>query len=94
MPTYIVLGRLTPQAKRSPAEARKSREQGWGEFQKLGIKITPYMTVGPYDLVNIVESPTEELMMRFLVSAGERGNIETTTMRAFPLAEWEKLRGG
>jgi uncharacterized protein with GYD domain len=91
--TYVVLGRLTAQAKRNQAEALKLRDQLWSEFQKKGIKITPYVTLGPYDIVNIVESPSEELVMKFLMAAGATGNIETTTLRAFPSEEIDKIRG-
>ena len=74
-------------------EARKSRDKLWAEFQRQGVKITPYITLGPYDVVNIVETPTEELAMRFLLAAGASGNIETTTMRAFTQQEFDKIRG-
>ncbi len=93
MPTYIVLGRLTAQAKRNQAEALKIRDQIWSQFQKKGVKITPYMTLGPYDVVNIVESPSEELAVQFLLAAGASGNIETTTLRAFTAQEMDKIRG-
>jgi uncharacterized protein with GYD domain len=91
MPTYIVLGHLTAQAKRNQAEALKARDQIFNQFQKKGVKITPYMTLGPYDVVNIVESPSEELAMQFLMAAGAAGNIETTTLRAFSAQEMEKI---
>jgi len=91
MPTYIVLGHLTAQAKRNQAEALKARDQIFSQFQKKGVKITPYMTLGPYDVVNIVESPSEELAMQFLMAAGAAGNIETTTLRAFSAQEMEKI---
>jgi uncharacterized protein with GYD domain len=93
MPTFVVLGRLTSQAKRNAAEAFKARDQVFGEFQKKGLKITDYMTLGPYDVVLIVESPSEELMMRFLMASGASGNLDTTTMRAFTPQDSEKIRG-
>jgi uncharacterized protein with GYD domain len=93
MPTYIVLGRLTAQAKRNQTEALKARDQLWSQFQKKGVKITPYMTIGPYDVVNIVESPSEDLAMQFLMAAGATGNVDTTTLRAFTAQEMDKIRG-
>ena len=92
MPTYILLGRLTAQAKRNQVEALKTRDQLWSEYQKKGIKITPYTTLGPYDVVNVVEAPSEELMAKFLMAAGATGNIETTTMRAFTEQEASRIR--
>jgi uncharacterized protein with GYD domain len=93
MPTYIVLGHLTSQAKKNMEEALNARDRIWAEFQKLGVRITPYSTLGPYDVVNIVESPSEEIAMQFLMAAGASGNVETTTMRAFTAQEMAKIRG-
>lgn len=92
MPTYIVLGRLTTQSKRNPVESLKSRDQLFAEYQKKGVKFTAYSTVGPYDVVQIVEAPSEELMMKYLMGAGASGNIDTVTMRAFSQQEGDKLR--
>lgn len=92
MLTYIVLGHLTAQSKRNPAESLKARDQLFADFEKKGMKITAYSTIGPYDVVNLVESPTEELMMGFLMAAGASGNIETMTMRAFSSKEADKIR--
>ena len=92
MPTYIMLGRLTAQAKRNQAESLKTRDQLWAQFQKKGVKITGYMTLGPYDVVNVIESPTEELAMQFLMAAGATGNIDSTTLRAFTSQEMDRVR--
>lgn len=92
MQMYIALCHLTAQAKRNRAESFKSRAKTWSEFQKKGLKITAYDTLGPYDVVMIIESPSEELAMKFLAAAGASGNIETTTLRAFSDEEMERFR--
>ena len=92
MATFIILGRLTLEAKRDPAAANKGRDQLWGEYQKKGFKFTSYSTLGPYDFVTIVDAPSEELMLQFLMAAGLSGNIESTTLRAFSAAEVERIR--
>ncbi|MGD0249379.1 MAG: GYD domain-containing protein [Thermoplasmata archaeon] len=92
MQTYVVLCHLTAQAKRNRAESLKSRAKTWSEFQKKGLKISAYDTLGPYDVVMILESPSEELALKFLAAAGASGNIETTTLRAFSEEEMEKFR--
>lgn len=94
MMTYIVLGRLTALAKTRPAEALKARDQVFAEFQKKGLKISYFMTLGPYDVVTLVESPSEELLVKFLTAAGAQGYVDSTTMRAFPANEADKLRTG
>jgi len=92
MPHYVILGRLTAKAKANPAESLKSRDQLFEEYRKKGVKITSYMTLGPYDVVNLVEAPSEQLMLSFLFAAGAQGNIETTTLPAFTQEESDRLR--
>lgn len=94
MPTFIALGRLTSQAKQNPAASVRHRDQVHAEFQKKGLKLTSYMTLGPYDVVLIVDAPSEELMMQFLMAVGSGGNLDTTTMRAFTSQESDRLRPG
>jgi uncharacterized protein with GYD domain len=92
MPHYIVLARLTAQAKRDAAGSMKARDELFSEFRKKGLKIAAYMTLGPYDVVNVVDAPSEELMMQFLVAAGKQGNVETTTMPAWTPEESDRFR--
>lgn len=94
MPTYIALGRLTAQAKRNPEAALRSRDRILAEFQKKGFKITSYMTLGSYDAVLIIDAPSEELLVQFLMAAGATGDIDTTTLRAFAPSETDRFRAG
>ncbi len=94
MPTYIVLGRLTPKAKQNSVEARKARDKNWSDYEKLGLKIRAYSTLGRFDSVLILDAPTEELLMKFLMAAGATGNIETETLRAIPVEEADRFRSG
>ena len=94
MPTYIALGKLTSHAKQNPAAAMKARDQLFAEFQKKGLKVTPYMTLGPYDVVLVVDAPSEEVMMQFLFASGAGGNLDTVTLRAFTPQETDRLRPG
>ena len=92
MPTFIMLGRLTTQAKKNGVESRAARDRIFAEFQKLGVKVTPYTTLGPYDVVNVVEAPSDELAMKFLMAVGSTGNVDSTTLRAFTEEEAKKFR--
>lgn len=94
MPTYIALGKLTSQGKQNPSGAMRARDQVFAEFQKKGVKVTSYVTLGPYDVVLIVDAPTEETLMQFLFASGAGGNLDTITMRAFTPQETERLRAG
>jgi uncharacterized protein with GYD domain len=45
--------------------------------------VQTYWTVGPYDLVAIVEAPDDESATAFLLEVGSIGTVRTTTLRAY-----------
>jgi len=92
MPTYVVLYRFTDEGRkdikgtvRRAAEVRKDNESRG--FNVVG----HYWTQGRYDLVTIVESPSEEAMMAGLFSVAEAGNVHSETLRAFTDEEMERI---
>ena len=92
MPTYVILYRFTEQGAktiRSTVErARQTRE----ENEKRGFKVQALLwTQGPYDLVAIVDAPSEESMMGSMVNVVSAGNVTSTTMRAFDEREMESI---
>jgi uncharacterized protein with GYD domain len=50
-----------------------------------------YWTIGPYDLVAIVEAPDPEALASGLLRLGALGNVRSTTMRALDRAEAEAV---
>jgi uncharacterized protein with GYD domain len=50
-----------------------------------------YWTQGRFDLVTIVEAPSEEAMMSGLFSIAEAGNVASETLRAFSDEEMQSL---
>jgi uncharacterized protein with GYD domain len=72
----------------SPARAQVGRE----EMEKLGITLKDiYWTIGPYDLMLIVDAPDDEALAAALLRIGSAGNIRTTTMRAFSRDEFDRV---
>jgi uncharacterized protein with GYD domain len=49
-----------------------------------------YWTLGPYDIVSVIDAPDDETAMAALLSVAGQGNIRTTTLRAFNA---EEMRG-
>jgi len=93
MPAHMVLCNFTDQGARNIREApsRRVRELA----QKLGVDIKAgYLATGPYDLVIHVEAPNDEAIATFLSSIGSNGNVQTTTLKLFPNAEFEKALAG
>lgn len=50
-----------------------------------------YWTVGPYDLVAVVEAPDDETATAVLLQVGGLGNVRTTTLRAFGREEMDRI---
>ena len=94
MATYVALVNMTEQgirtAKEIPERLRRNEQSG----AQLGIKMTSWLlTMGAYDAVATFEAPDDETAAGAMLALGMQGNVRTTTMRAFPLAEAEKILG-
>ena len=90
MATFIGLFNWTEQGvkgyKDSPSRAQSARR----ELEGVGITIKEiYWTLGPYDMVSIIEAPDDETVTAALLKLGALGNVRTMTMRAFSREEFE-----
>jgi uncharacterized protein with GYD domain len=84
MPTYVTLMNWTDQGIRSAKETVQRRDQANALAEKHGASIEQvYWTVGPYDLVTIIEAPDDESATAMLLELGSAGNLRTTTLRAY-----------
>jgi len=94
MAIYITLGKWTDKGIQSAKEAPK-REQAAEEMAKqLGGKIYGfYITMGKYDFVAVSDFPDDEAIMRFSLGIGGQGNVRTTTMKAWTIADAAKVIG-
>jgi len=95
MPTYISLINYTDQGirniKDSPKRldaAKKLLKDLGGEFKQF------YLTMGSHDIVVVAEAPSDDTMAKFLLALSSLGNIRTTTLKAFPEAEYRKIIQG
>lgn len=92
METYVILTKYTEKGaaniKDSPARmqaVRKAVEAAGGKW--LGF----YLTMGPYDIVLIVQAPSAQVAASLLLSIGSQGNVSTQSMRAFTEEEFKGL---
>lgn len=53
-----------------------------------------YLTLGQYDIVIIAEAPNDETIAKFVLAVGSAGNVRTTTLKAFPEADYRKIVQG
>jgi uncharacterized protein with GYD domain len=84
MPTYIALMNWTDQGIRNVKDTVQRRDQADSLAQKHGASIDQvYWTVGPYDLVTIVDAPDDESATAMVLELGASGNLRTLTLRAY-----------
>ena len=63
-----------------------------GAIEKAGGKsLGIYYTMGRYDLVAIVEAPTDEAIASVMYSTGSLGNVRTETLKTFSMDEADKI---
>jgi len=92
MPNYIVLVTLTEKGKQNFKQGwTKDRAQVKAQVQKMGGKMTGYMTFGQYDVVEFLELPDDKAAARFATMAGATGLVSTQTLKAFSEAEVDKM---
>ncbi|MGW3659910.1 GYD domain-containing protein [Streptomyces sp. NPDC005151] len=92
MATYVTLLNWTDQGVRNYKDTAKRAEDFAAAAQKLGAKLLSiYWTVGPYDLVVVVEAPDDETATATLLQLGGVGNVRTTTLRAFGQEEMDRI---
>ncbi len=93
-PRYVVLYRLTEkgreQARTIVHHAQSIRETNeTAGFKVLGM----YYTQGQYDLIAIVEAPSEQAMLTGLFSIAGEGNVVSETLRAYTPGEVQAAIG-
>ncbi len=95
MPVYVVLYHLTEQGRKTIRNLADRMDEASARAQSQGIKVLgSYVTMGPYDVVTIVEAPSDEAIARGAAAILERGNVTSMTMRAFTAAEWRQITQG
>ncbi|MEU3918974.1 GYD domain-containing protein [Streptomyces sp. NPDC029004] len=92
MPTYVSLLNWTDQGIRGYKDTSQRAEAFAAAAQKLGVKVLNlYWTVGPYDIVAVVEAPDDESATAVLLQVSGLGNVRTTTLRAFGQEEMDRI---
>ncbi len=89
MPTFILLSTLSPHGvgtlKANPERVKEVN----GEIEQMGAKVVEQWAVlGPYDFVNVVEAPDENVIARVSVELASRGTAHFQTLTAIPIDEF------
>ena len=83
MAKFVMLTTLTDEGRKTITENPGRIKEVNKEVEAMGTKIlAQYAVLGPYDFVNILEAPSNEVISRVAVSLGARGTLQTMTMAA------------
>ena len=94
MPTYIVLVRFTQKGMENIMDSPKRLEAARILSESLGGEITAaYYTMGQYDMVVIMEAPSNEAAMEGLLKTGSLGHVNTETLVAIPAEKGIEIMG-
>jgi uncharacterized protein with GYD domain len=83
MPTYINLVNWTDQGIRNIKDAPQRIDAFKKAVEAAGGKVNGfYVTMGKYDIVTIVDVPSDEAVASILLNTGSKGSVRTETMKA------------
>ncbi len=83
MAIYVMLTRLTEDGRKTIKDRPERIKEVNKEVEAMGAKIiTQYAVLGPYDFVNILEAPNNQVIAKVAVELGSRGTLETMTLAA------------
>jgi uncharacterized protein with GYD domain len=81
---YILLIKWTEQGINKIQESSNRYNSFKTSLEKAGGKMVGgYYTFGEYDVVIVIEAPSDEVVMSLMLKVGSAGNVRTKTMKAF-----------
>ncbi len=92
MPTYIGFANHTDQGIRNVKDSPKRLDAAKALAKDLGGELKQfYLTMGAYDIVIVLDLPGDDAAAKFALSLCSRGNVRTTTVKAFTEAEYRDI---
>ena len=92
MPHYIVLFNFTDQGIRNIKDTINRAANYKTAVETAGGRlISEYYTLGKYDIVTLVEAPSDEAIISILLNTEKLGNVRSETLKAFPLSDATKI---
>jgi uncharacterized protein with GYD domain len=92
MATFISTIRFTDQGIKAIQDTTKRAASVKAAAKKLGIKVTNiFWTLGAFDGLLVFDAPDDETATALMLQVASRGNVQTTTTRAFSATEMDKI---
>jgi uncharacterized protein with GYD domain len=94
MATYITLINWTDQGIRAVKDSPKRLDAFKQTLKNAGGELRGvYLTLGAYDLVAVLDAPSDDVAAKLVLGVASQGNVRTTTLKAFPEDEFRKIVG-
>jgi len=92
MVIYIILSTYTEQGARDVKDSPKRLNAAKALARRLNGRFRQFfLTMGAYDIVAIAEFPNDEAAAKFALTLASKGNVRTTTLKAFSEADYRKI---
>jgi uncharacterized protein with GYD domain len=92
MPYYVALINWTDQGIRNVRDTLQRADRADQLGEKYGVQMEHlYWTVGPYDLVGVLQAPDEESVSAFALELGASGSVRTNILRAYEREEMSRI---
>ena len=86
MSVYLMLTTLTDEGRKTIRDNPERIREVDKEVELMGVKIiSQYALLGPYDFVNIIEAPSDEIAAKLAINLSARGTIQAMTVPAMPI---------
>lgn len=89
---YVVLSNFTESGRTDIQHTSERLTRLAPVADKLGVKVVANaITMGPYDVVTIMEAPDDATIARVIGTVLSRGFVTTQTMRGFSIEEFAQI---
>jgi len=86
MARFVMLTTLTDEGRKTITANPGRIKQVNKEVEAMGAKVlAQYAVLGPYDFVNILEAPSNEVVSKVAIALGSRGTLQTMTLAAMDI---------
>ena len=88
MAVYVMPTTLTDEGRKTVKDNPERIMEVNKEVEAMGVKImAQYAVLGPYDFVNILDAPSNEVVAKLAFELGSRGTMQSMTMAALLMDE-------
>jgi uncharacterized protein with GYD domain len=92
MPTYIELVSWTDQGIRNIKEVPQRMDAFKKTIEAAGGKLIGfYFTMGKYDIVTVIDAPSDEALTNIILNTGSKGSVRSETLKAYSEQEFRNI---